>query len=369
MHFLRQLHLYSGLILSLALFSIAISGAVLVYKYEYWQLQYESLRTPGGTPSPSEQAAAIREAWLQFGPSLQSLKMPQEDVPAYHAYLTGHNEAFLSLDDYHITDHWQLRERAMGFLFDVHAHLMAGDAGEFVAGIIGLIAGIMAITGLILWWPTRRVFSLRSLWLRDASRRSLLAWHRDAGTLLSPALLLFILSGSAMVFYPQARSLLNAAFGDPVPETVLPERPPISLDPVDAVPMPDTATVARVRSHFPDAKLTFFYADTTARGLHRFRLRRDCELHPNGLTFVYTDARTGEIAQVADACAMPMGERLTHMIYPLHSAKVGSESYRLLALFTGLVLAALALTGCVTYAQKLLRTRRAQRRRVSTEGI
>lgn len=362
MRLIRQLHLYTGLILSLALFLIAISGAVLIYKHEYWQLQYEPLRGPDITPSPDEQAGAIREAWGRFGQDLETLKMPEDGVPAYRAYLRDHHEALLHPDDFGIIDQWQLRERAMGLLFDIHVHLMAGDAGEKVAGVIGLIGCLMAITGLILWWPTRRVFSWRNLWPRDMSRRSLLAWHRDAGTVLSPLLLLFLLTGSAMVFYTQARTLLNAAFGDPVPQIELPERPAIALDPADTVPMPEASTIARVRDHFPDAKLTFFYADTTARGLHRFRLRRGCELHPNGLTFIYTDARNGEILQVADPCAMPSGERLTHLIYPLHSAKTGSELYRLLALLTALALAASALTGCVTYAQKLSRTGQARRR-------
>lgn len=58
MRFIRQLHLYTGLTLSLALFLIAISGALLIYSYEFWQLQYEPLRTPSSPPSASEQAAA-----------------------------------------------------------------------------------------------------------------------------------------------------------------------------------------------------------------------------------------------------------------------------------------------------------------------
>jgi uncharacterized iron-regulated membrane protein len=267
----------------------------------------------------------------------------------------------------------------MGLPFNIHAHLMAGDRGEIVAGIIGLIAGLMAISGLILWWPTRKTFSWKRLWPKDLSRRSLLSWHRDAGiAVLSLLFLLFMLSGSAMVFYTSVQKGLNALFGNPVPQIVLPSGTAVDveslLSPLStgasaqtaertprfstaALILPDADTLARVQQALHGARLTFYYADALPQGFHRFRLKRDCELHPNGLSFVYTDADNGDIVHVKDACAMPTGERITNMIYPLHAAKTGGEPYRVLALLTALVLAGLSLTGVVTYVQQLRRQR------------
>ncbi|MDH7942945.1 PepSY-associated TM helix domain-containing protein [Pseudohongiella sp. SYSU M77423] len=354
MRLLRKLHLYSGLLLSLALFLIAISGAALLYKNEYWALRYTQINSQDVSPSASEQAAAIAQAYALYGTDLGSLKMPEPDLAAYHVYLPDHEEALLDTENHAVVDEWQPRQRLMGLLFDIHAHLMAGDRGEIVAGIIGLIGGLMAITGMILWWPTRRAFRWQQLWPTDTSRASLLAWHRDAGMLLSPLLLLFILSGSAMVFYTSVQKGMNAMFGDPVPTIELPPGTPVDIaDP--ARPLPSADTIMRVQQALPDARLMFYYADALPQGFHRFRLKRSCELHPNGLSFVYTDARSGEIVAVKDACAMPPGERLTNMIYPLHAGKTGSELYRTSGLLTALVLAGLAATGVVTYAQRIMR--------------
>lgn len=351
MKFLRLFHLYTGLILSLALFLIAVSGGLLLYKHEYWQLQMTELRSPDVVPPFDEQAQAIGKAYSLFGEQLISIKMPEPDVPAYHLYL-DRGEVLMSVSDHRIIDQWELRQRLMGFLFDLHAHLLAGHTGELIAGVIGLAGGVMAITGLILWWPIRRAVSLRHLWIRDSSRKALLAWHREAGLLMSPLLLLLIFSGSAMVFYTQVQTVMNAAFGDEVPRVNLPPRPPTT-----AGTLPDAAMLEQVSQHFSETKLLYYFFDANTTGFHRFRLRRSCELHPNGLSFVYTDAETGKLVGSVDACNMPPGERLTNMIYPLHAGKIGSETYRILSLLTAFVLAGLSLSGVITYFQRLKRLR------------
>ncbi|MGB4248033.1 MAG: PepSY-associated TM helix domain-containing protein [Pseudohongiellaceae bacterium] len=355
MRLIRQLHLYTGLTLSLVLFLIALSGAALLYKLEYWQLQYPALRGVDALPGSDNQAQAIAAASRLFGDRLESLKMPEPGVSAYHAYLADHGEALMTIDTHALIDEWQLRDRLMGVLFDIHVHLMAGETGELVAGGIGLVAAVMAITGLALWWPTRRAFRWRSLWPGGWQRRHLLAWHRDMGMVLSPLLLVFLLTGSGMVFYAQVQSLLNGLFGDPVP-TVAPAsaaKPVVNPETSSQQPLPSARTLAAVNAVFPDARLMFYYTDALAQGYHRFRLRRACELHPNGLTFIYTNAVSGDIAHTSDACAMPPGERLTRMIYPLHAGKAGTETWRFLGLITALVLVGLSLSGVATYIQRI----------------
>lgn len=347
MRYLRLLHLYTGLALSVLLFMLALTGAALIYKHEYWKVAYPELRAEDVQVSPEQQAQAIAVAYRKFGSQIQSIKMPEPGIPAFHIYLHD-GESFLSLDAQHWIDEWQTGERAMSFLFDLHAHLLAGETGELVGGVIGLLAALMTITGLVLWWPTRRAFRFAALWPSNLSRRNILGWHRDIGMLASPMLLLLLLTGSGMVFYTDIQKLFNAAFGDEVPQSARPAGKP------DApFVLPDAATLARVDRHFPEGKLLYYYVDGSEQGINRFRLRQSCELHPNGRSFVYTDASTGEVLAADDACAMPPGERLLHTVYPLHAAMTGSAIYRSLAFVTALVLAGLALTGVVTYVQKL----------------
>lgn len=143
-----------------------------------------------------------------------------------------------------------------------------------------------------------------------------------------------------MVFYTQIQTVMNAAFGDEVPRVNLPPRPPTT-----ARTLPDAAMLEQVSQHFPETKLLYYFFDASTTGFPRFRLRRSCELHPNGLSLVYTDTATGKLVGSVDACNMPPGERLTNMIYPLHAGKIGSETYRILSLLTAFVLAGLSLFG------------------------
>ncbi len=363
---LRQVHLYIGVGLSLLLLVLAVTGSALVLKKPYWRAVYPELRAPAPDLGPADHAAAAARASAYFGDALRSVKLPEPGVPAYHLYLED-GEAFLSATDHAVIDEWGARDRPMAFLFDLHAHLMAGDAGHTIGGVAGILGALLAITGVILWWPSRRRFSLRTLWPRDLTRRLLLISHRDLGTLTAPILILLLLTGSGMVFHAEARALLNGVFGD----AVAAEPAPLTPSPVPAA-APSAPTVptifARALEVFPDARLVFYYPPADPSAAHGFRLRRPCELHPNGRSYVHVDPAGGVLRSV-DACAAAPGDRATHAIYPLHAGMVGSTAYTVLTFIGGVALALISATGAGAYLLQLSRqgprSRRGQPRRRS----
>ncbi|MGH1560467.1 PepSY domain-containing protein [Caulobacter segnis] len=83
------------------------------------------------------------------------------------------------------------------WIFDFHHHLFNGDAGEIVRGIAGLAGLGFVVTGLILWWPTRRMFHVRP-WPRMMKRAAIVHHHRDLGALVAPLLILSLTTGAAM---------------------------------------------------------------------------------------------------------------------------------------------------------------------------
>jgi uncharacterized iron-regulated membrane protein len=352
---LRQAHAVAGLALSLLLLALSLSGGALVYKEAYWRWVHPELRGPVPALSPADQARAIGVARERFGPRLRSVKLPEPGVAAYHLYLDD-GEAFLSADGRRMIDEWRPRERPMALLFDLHAHLMAGEAGERVAGVVGLLGALLGLTGLVLWWPARRRFSASHLLPRELSRRGLLLWHRDLGAATSPLLLLLLLTGGGLVFHDAARALLNGVLGDRVPEA---PPPPAPADRPYAPP--DAGALARVRAAFPDARLVFYAPPRAGSGVQSFRLRRPCELHPNGRSTVSLDL-AGRVVRAVDACALPAGERAANALYPLHSGKTGGAAYRLLVLLGALALAALSAGGAASYLVKLTSATGAARR-------
>ncbi|HEX6589230.1 MAG TPA: PepSY-associated TM helix domain-containing protein [Longimicrobiales bacterium] len=344
---IRWLHLWVGLALSLLLFVFALTGGALVYKEAYWRLVYPELRGPAPALTPADHAAAAAAAQRAFGDALGSLKLPEPGVNAYHAYLEE-GEAFLAADDHRVIDRWRPTERAMALLFDLHAHLMAGETGERVGGVIGLLGALLAVSGIYLWWPSRRRFSLRgSVAPRSLARHDLIAWHRDMGLLWSPLLLLLLLTAGGIVFYEGAGQVLRLVLSDgPPPADVLP--------PTAAAGALSAGVYARAAGVFPDARVVFYYPPADGESAHRFRLRRDCELHPNGRSYVTVDG-AGTVLEAVDACALGAATRAQHAIYPLHAAKATGALYKVLVFGASLVLAALSLSGALAYTRKLLR--------------
>lgn len=51
-------------------------------------------------------------------------------------------------------------------LIDFHYELLAGETGETVVAILGIILSILALVGLYLWWPVRRGFWAKAKQLR-----------------------------------------------------------------------------------------------------------------------------------------------------------------------------------------------------------
>lgn len=347
---LRQLHLWVGLALSVLLFILGVTGSALVYKEAYWRLVYPELRVKDPVLTAEAQTAGIAGAHAHFGEAVRSVKLPEPGVPAYHLYLED-GEAFLSLDGRRVIDRWLPDERAMAVLFDLHAHLMAGERGERVGGVIALLGTLLVISGVVLWWPTRRRFAIDNLVPRDLSARGLLLHHRDLGVVLTPILLLLLISGAMLVFYTSAQRLLNGAFGDPVP-VAADLQGPVELSGTPA----NLGIVAAAQTALPDARIVFYYPPRAGATLHEFRMKRPCELHPNGRSYVYADA-AGTVLGVVDACANPTGEKLVQASYPLHSGKTPSGLYKLLTFIGGIGLALLAASGALSYGKRLLKRR------------
>jgi surface polysaccharide O-acyltransferase-like enzyme len=66
------------------------------------------------------------------------------------------------------------------------------------------------ISGVILWWRTRRTFQLR-LWPKRMSRPSIVMRHRDLGVIAAPLLLISIVTGTMMTDRGAEVALARAA--------------------------------------------------------------------------------------------------------------------------------------------------------------
>jgi len=151
-----QIHLWSGIGFGLYIFFISVTGSVLVYRNELYL---------AATPDPVSQAAATT-------------------TPANTQSTTG--------------------IMLVSLLMDLHDNLLAGPSGRTVNGIGAFAVLLVALTGLVIWWPGV------SRWQRSLTLRRSVGWKRFVWDLHSMMgiwsigfVVIFALSGIYLCF-PEA---------------------------------------------------------------------------------------------------------------------------------------------------------------------
>lgn len=341
---LSWLHLWLGLTVGSVFALIGLTGSVLVFHDDL--LTWQNPQLAGHeVVVDGEVLAGILAEWEPQG--LRSIHFPEPDgLPVYQGYfLDGHRAYFAPANGE------LLLERTIGgdwllFLADFHIHLLGGEAGHQVLGVIGWIATFLLLSGLYLWWPAfGRMLAHLKMYNGPPVRRWL-SWHRSIGVLSLPLVLLLTLTGTGMVYHAGFRAVLTGVFGgEPAPAA--PERVATTGTAPDWPRILATANAA-----LPDARLTRTGPPEPGSDVIGFRARAAGEWHPNGRSLVYVD-RAGERLLLAhDATDQALGARMTEAIYPLHIASVGGPLYRWAAVLGGLLPAFALVTGFLFWRRR-----------------
>jgi uncharacterized iron-regulated membrane protein len=338
---LSWLHLWLGLTAGIAFAVLGLSGSVLVFhedllRWQHPQLEGHALRADGEVL----QAILARE-----GPrGLRSIQLPDPSMPTFVGFYEDGRRGYFAPEDGSTLLVRSTDDDLLLWLQDLHIHLLSGEAGEQVVGVIGWIALGLLLTGVYLWWPKRGLLGMSLRWFANPPPRRWLSWHRSTGVLLLPLVMMLTLTGVGMVYHEGARGLLTALFGGG----------PVPAAPVRAAGGPPdwTAVLARAQSGLPGARLTRTAAPAPGAGVVSFRARMPGEWHVNGRSTVHVDLAGREVLLAHDATAQAAGARITEAIYPLHIGAVGGLLPRWLTALAGLVPAFLLATGFLFWLRK-----------------
>jgi uncharacterized iron-regulated membrane protein len=202
-------HLWLGLILCLPIVVIGLSGSALLIQSHYWSRSFPAA-TATGPKQPImraiEAARAAGPADARLGrvdlslrdgdPVTVQLNPPGRGVPSIRVYVDPVSLEVLGTSE--VTS----RTNALGYLINIHSYLMMRSyIGVKVVGALGGVMILMALSGLVLWWPRkgqwRRAFVVR----RGARGLSLyLDLHHAAGIWTFAVLLLMSVSGVYLCF-------------------------------------------------------------------------------------------------------------------------------------------------------------------------
>lgn len=336
---LSWLHLWLGLTAGLVFAVVALSGTVLAFQRELlWATHPELARD--ALPMLAQQGTAFSRMAAEWGPrGMSSADLPSTKFPVWQAYFPEGERRYFDAASGELLltrnpgNDWVL------WLRDLHTHLLAGETGEEVLGVVGLIALVMLLSGLYLWWPRLRALAQSLRWHSGPPTRRWFSWHRSTGVLLLPLLLLVTTTGVAMVYSDAVRSALRWTFGDG-PEMV----PPPALTELDQA-IDWSKVLIAADGRLPGGELRRIAMPKPGNALVSIRARAAGEWHPNGRSVIWVDPYQAEAVRVHDATAQGAGARASEAMYPLHGGFVGGRFWQWGVALTGLVPGFLLVTG------------------------
>ena len=148
-------HQCLGLAIGLLAVPIGLTGSLLILP-AFWNDLTATKVTPIGTKWPiATIVAKVRSLYPNL--TLNSIDLPTKSTEPIVAYLGKH---YIQIDPYTGNPIGQLvtdNNDITGWLYQVHIQLLGGDWGGYLAGIVGLLMTVLAITGIILWPGWRKL--------------------------------------------------------------------------------------------------------------------------------------------------------------------------------------------------------------------
>lgn len=350
---LRLIHQWTGLLLSIVIFAVAVSGAVLLFSEDLHRAVHPILAEPV-TASLADYPDILRKFETNaIGAAPTLIKFPQPGMNAFHLWFNDDSEAFIHPVSGELIAQWRWHETLPSFLYYLHANLLAGETGELINGCLAFAVLFLAASGVLLWWQRHQYFRLRYILPHHFRPVSILRSHAALGVTGMVPIILFVSTGFLLVFYKPAALLLTNLLDDRPPG-----RPDVVIIP-DSKPMRSWEQIlAGVEKTFPGGRLVFYYPPKPDNAAMVFRKRLPGEWHPNGRSYIVVDPYQGEVVQAIDARLEEAGARIMNTIYPLHAAKIGGPVYKSIAMLSAIILTLLSCTGIISYSLGLTRAAR-----------
>lgn len=321
MKLLSFLHRWTGGFLGLLLAVLGLSGTVLLWEGEWITL-------PGAGDPVVEQVRTIAQiAEREAAAGALRITFASDEIGLHHVAREGGAGSYVNQAGGTVAAWSSQWERPELWIFDLHHHLFSGHTGELVTGWAGLFGLVFTITGVILWWRSRRAFRWQ-LWPKKFQPGPIVSHHRDIGIVVAPLLLVSFVTGTGMIFDDVYKKLLA-----PLGTGVEAGKPP------EAAPAPGRAPVAQMlaaaKQRYPDAKLRRLTLPARPGQPWSVRMRQPFEWTPNGRTTLFFDS-SGRLLRADDPAVAGRASAVMETFYPLHSAKVGGIAWQLVMTLSGL---------------------------------
>ena len=354
---LFQMHLWVGVLLSLYLVVIALSGAILVFEDEL-----TSATLPSGLHScEATRLAPVTRVVNNFrstypGAKIDYLVLPTKTIPAFRiqAVDARHREFNLAADL--VTGELHLVPRNwLNVVHDLHIYLLLGEAHGAQVNAAGASALLLlAITGLVLWWPGVKV------WTRGLRVSFHHSWRRinyDAHSAIGFWTLAIVtwwaFSGMYFGWYRQVAAAVNLV--SPLKTMIAPEPPKL-------VPLPEgtpKATLPEIleaaQKASPEGRLNSLTNATQSEPTVMVMMDRGRTDDFSHRDLVTVDSASGRVlTNWHYGQNQSVGDWILWAMHPLHFGTLWGLPVKVLWFLLGVSLAVLSVTGVLMYWNRYL---------------
>ncbi len=237
-------------------------------------------------------------------------------------------------------------------LHTFHKNLLLGPTGRLITLWGALLLIVLALTGIVLWWP-RKIWKLSDL---KPGRRANFDLHNALGFWSSIFMLIFAFTGVVIHWDNEAMQWVGRITHTPPTLTVPKPKLVADATPVGPQALFDAATQA-----VPGARVHLIMGFGGTHEAVRVLMRYPEDYTQGGRTNVFLDPATGAVLLAQTSRDAPIGYRLVSFWNrQLHTGDTLGWPSRIVACLTSLSLPLLALTGPLIWWGRFKRLRRGE---------
>ena len=356
---IKKIHRWFGFplgLLFIVTFGTGLLTAIdeLLYQAEYAGFTYQE--------TTLAQDAAVLTKITQGKKGIRHIVMPSENRPYYQLRLSDTTFTYSIRDLSQVVEKTHQRDGFFHITLQLHRNFLLGKEGflgikgaVYVAWV-SLLALLISMIGLWLWWPVRRKFSIKKIIPTDRRHGTLYYAHINGGVIAFVFIVLMSLTGASITY----RDISQALFGVDKHSGVRVEPVPVVLD--------NTwyAWLSAVNQQLPSGKVTDIrYPRKQPRVVKNDKPQRTSDAMlmtfnvvdenswlglPNNKIVI--DARNSTLVSSRLFSRLSLGEKCYALLKPLHTGRGLHYGYVLFLLFMSVLGTLMVLTGVVGFVVK-----------------
>jgi uncharacterized iron-regulated membrane protein len=358
-HWIGKIHLWLGIGSGLIVFIVAITGCIYAFKVEIENMtqSYRFVEPTGQPVLPPSELKAVAEkrlpgkhihAVLYSGVGKSAMVIFYNYEPDYYyylIYLNPYTAEILKVKD----QQWDFFQ----VVLDGHFYLwLPPQIGQPIVASATLVFVVMMISGIILWWPSKKGAAKQRFTIRWSARwrrknydlHNVLGFYMTwVGIILAVTGLVWGFEWFAKGYYTATGGEKSMVYADPVSDTTAvanADKP--AIDRVWELMRADHPTAPVIEVHIPETNAASIAASANADEKTYwqtdYRYFDQYTLEEKSVDHIY-----GRLAN-ADA-----SDKLMRMNYDIHTGAIIGLPGKILAFFASLICASLPITGVIIW--------------------